>query len=49
MATDVARRRIRVEPTNAPARALYESLGFLPDREGPHLDHFGPDAHRLGM
>ncbi|WP_405724967.1 GNAT family N-acetyltransferase [Streptomyces sp. NBC_00028] len=41
--------RLWVEPTNEPARALYESLGFVPDPEGPHPDHFGPGAHRLGM
>ncbi|QYX75671.1 GNAT family N-acetyltransferase [Streptomyces akebiae] len=41
--------RLWVEPGNDPARALYESLGFTPDPEGPHADHFGPGAHRLGM
>ncbi|MBL3669435.1 GNAT family N-acetyltransferase [Streptomyces sp. M2CJ-2] len=38
-----------VEPTNKPATALYDSLGFVPDREGPRPDHFGPGADRILM
>jgi ribosomal-protein-alanine N-acetyltransferase len=40
---------LSVEPGNDSAVALYDSLGFVPDPGGPHLDYFGPGAHRLLM
>jgi ribosomal-protein-alanine N-acetyltransferase len=40
---------LSVEPGNDTAVALYESLGFAPDPDGPRKDYFGPDAHRLLM
>lgn len=38
---------LHVSPSNAPAVALYESLGFAAVREEPH--YFGPLEHRLIM
>ncbi|WP_229899356.1 GNAT family N-acetyltransferase [Streptomyces capoamus] len=38
-----------VDPCNAQAVTLYESLRFAPDPAGPRTDHFGPGEHRLLM
>ncbi|MFF8968530.1 GNAT family N-acetyltransferase [Streptomyces sp. NPDC014995] len=40
---------LSVEPGNDSAVALYRSLGFVPDPDGPRKDYFGPGAHRLLM
>ncbi|GKQ36389.1 GNAT family N-acetyltransferase [Streptomyces sp. A012304] len=40
---------LSVEPGNDTAVALYQSLGFVPDADGPRKDYFGPGAHRLLM
>ncbi|MEU3275716.1 GNAT family N-acetyltransferase [Streptomyces antibioticus] len=40
---------LSVEPGNDSAVALYRSLGFVPEPQGPRLDYFGPGEHRLLM
>ncbi|MFF5756023.1 GNAT family N-acetyltransferase [Streptomyces longwoodensis] len=40
---------LSVEPDNATAVALYDSLGFTPAPGGPVRDYFGPGEHRLLM
>ncbi|MFF3498006.1 GNAT family N-acetyltransferase [Streptomyces sp. NPDC003247] len=40
---------LSVEPGNDSAVALYRSLGFVPDPDGPRKDYFGPGEHRLLM
>ncbi|WP_307163229.1 GNAT family N-acetyltransferase [Streptomyces rishiriensis] len=41
--------RLSVEPRNDSAIALYRSLGFVPDPDGPHVGYFGPGEDRLLM
>ncbi|MFF9058167.1 GNAT family N-acetyltransferase [Streptomyces sp. NPDC101213] len=40
---------LSVEPRNDTAIALYRSLGFTPDPDGPRPDYFGPGEDRLLM
>ncbi|MEU8650060.1 N-acetyltransferase [Streptomyces sp. NPDC048737] len=40
---------LSVEPRNDTAIALYRSLGFAPDPDGPRPDYFGPGEDRLLM
>ncbi|MER5917529.1 N-acetyltransferase [Streptomyces sp. NPDC001982] len=40
---------LSVEPGNETAVALYRSLGFVAEPDGPRKDYFGPGEHRLLM
>ncbi|MET7650854.1 MULTISPECIES: N-acetyltransferase [unclassified Streptomyces] len=48
-AADVREARLTVDPDNTTALALYKSLGFTPDPEGPYTDYYGPGENRMTM